>query len=170
MTIRRSHVAAIAAACLAMAMAGCGDEDELTEVERAQDGADFPMLWLGRSYDGHELSGATGDGATGGVAYGDCEPAADAGCPLPYELQQQDICEWEELERRPPLRDGPGDSLSYDEGGGLVVLTGPTWVKIFGERPLAAARALRPLGDPEPLVKLPPPVTEVRSVLCQVES
>jgi hypothetical protein len=146
---------------------GCGDEDVLTQVERAQDAAGFPMLWLGRNYDGHELSGVTGDGDAGAVTYGDCEPAAEAGCPLPYELQQQDICEWEKLERRPPLRGGPGDSLLYDEGGGLVVLTGPTYVKIFGERPLAAARALRPLGDPDPLLRLPPPVTEVRSVLCE---
>jgi hypothetical protein len=151
---------------LAALAAGCGDEDVLTEVERAQEDAEFPMLWLGRSYDVHELTSATGNGDTGSVTYGDCEPAADAGCPLPYELQQQDICEWEALERRPPLRGGPGDSLLYDEGGGLVVLTGPTWVKIFGERPLAAVRALRPLGDPDPLRKLPPPVTAVRSILC----
>jgi len=145
---------------LAVALSGCGSGDEGLDVEKARTEAGFEVLWLGEKHAGHELESLEVGERRAGLTYGTCEiksTGTDGGCALPFELQEEDACDGFSVAGRFKPQPGPGASATYGEGGGRVVLTGTTYVKIFGENLAQAIKALRPLGSDEPLDRLPPP-------------
>ena len=93
--------------------------------------------------------------------YGECEPAGDAGCAPPLEIQSWSICD------RFPAP--PNVSRLTGLEGALVevdpaeerteVYTGGTAVVIFGHADLTrrAVRTLRPAGQEQASRELPPP-------------
>jgi len=117
------------------------------------------MLWLGRSYSGYRVNEIHPEGPVAGVDYGDCEIPSDqgeGGCPRPYQLQQQDACAGFPVAGDAHPRRRPDGTIAYSEGGGVVVITGRTYVKIFGENARVAAQQLRQLGQDGPSRGLKP--------------
>jgi hypothetical protein len=142
----------------ALLLAGCGSNGSnptsVDAMRQAQAKVTFPILWLGTNYAGNQphdlLVGPDAAPAQIDLAYGKCRPidTGDQGtvCSPPIELQEEDACKGFAVAGRPRLFHGPGKAITYREGGGIVVLSGGTYVKIFGERPAVAARSLHPLG------------------------
>jgi hypothetical protein len=159
--MRRQLLATAVSLLVALLGAGCfggGDgEDEGSPgdpagLESAQGDVDFPLLWIGRRFSGTYLTYVQGKRDKALLIYGLCEPPADDldKCSPRYELEERTACD-----RFPVVDDGaldeaargPGRSMYFEDAGGVVVLTGRTYVKIFGIHPLRLARALRPLGQ-----------------------
>jgi hypothetical protein len=146
---------------LGVLLLGCGgtsDSSSVDAIEKARAEATFPILWLGPDYRGnhvHDLVVGIPPAEPGHVfmAYGVCTPidTGDQGsvCNPPYQLQEQDACDGFAIAGHPKLHRGPGHAITYHEGGGIVILSGRTYVKIFGDQSAEAARALRPIGSDE---------------------
>jgi hypothetical protein len=128
-----------------------------SEAQKAKRKVNFPVLWLGPSFDGYgfnELTTqrhVTGGAPAADVIYGDCQiPSGqeEGGCSVPYEVQQRNACDvfMVRLARREG-RSGPNGTLTYSEDGAPVIITGRTRVKIYGADAKAAVHQLRPLGQ-----------------------
>ena len=149
------------------------DEFIREAVDQANRRADFPLLWLGRSYRGYRFNEIdtnrkpTGGAPAADVIYGDCKIPSDqteGGCGLPYEVQQRDACAGFPVAVQAHPRRRPDGTIMYSEGGGLVIVTGRTYVKIFGKGARTAAQQLRPLGRDEPSGGLRPAAACVPNV------
>lgn len=89
--------------CIVVA-SGCGSDGDGTSIGAAAKNTDFPLLWLGESFDGNELDEVQGHGGAGGMFYGSCEPEGiEGGCPAPYEVQEQSPCDGFRVAGRPRL-------------------------------------------------------------------
>jgi hypothetical protein len=121
-------------------------------LEGAQGEVNFPLLWIGRRFAGTHFTYVQGKRDKALLIYGLCEPPADDldKCSPRYELEERTACGRFQVVDEGALdgaTGGPGRSMVYEDAGGTVVLTGRTYVKIFGIHPLRLARALRPLGQ-----------------------
>jgi hypothetical protein len=103
-----------------------------------------------------------GAGDSTSFIYGDCEPAGDAGCAPPLEIQTWGICD--RFPKAPPvsrLTGLNGALVEFAPGEERAeVYTGTKAVVIFsGDADLArsAIDELRPAGAQQPSPELPPP-------------
>jgi hypothetical protein len=139
--------------------AGCGSDTD-AQTQLARPGTGFQRLWLGKDFQGNALRDTSRAGDRRVLIYGECEiPAGqdEGGCAPPYQLQEQAACRGFFTAGLPRLHRGPGEAITFHEGGGIVVITGGTYVKIFGNETAAAARALRPVDTTAPRPSQPAP-------------
>jgi hypothetical protein len=102
-----------------------------------------------------------GAGDSTSFIYGDCEPAGDAGCAPPLEVQTWGICDRfpaaADVSRLKGVR---GALAEFDPGEERAeVYTGTKAVVIFGDADLTrrAVDELRPAGAQQASLELPPP-------------
>jgi hypothetical protein len=148
----------------AVAVAGC---DGASSPDAASDTPAPARLtvggayWLGPTYRGLPLTGTPSKS----YIYGDCDPAPDAGCPPPYEVQNHAICE------RNPLSVDPQPRRVFRLRGGAIaagygdasidVGIGRHTVAVFAYTSARAGRAahqLRRRSQAKPPKRLPLPV------------
>lgn len=89
------------------------------------------------------------------LAYGDCTPGDDSGCPLPVEIQSWPACERNSasytdvdgtpLARKPVQISGVPAAI-FDDGTRVEVYTGDTTVVVFGSTPALALQAAKSLS------------------------
>jgi hypothetical protein len=157
----------IAVAVVAL-VAGCANDDK-ADVSAAKRFGDYPLFYLGKSFQGEPLTEVPQSGLNSFI-YGDCEAKSDSGCAPPIELQQNSICDLNPLYVRTkglrvaPPQDGPyrrmRGTLAHRVDG-MVVYAGSAAVKIYtnADHPTREiVAALRPVNGPAKLGHdLPPP-------------
>ena len=176
----------VVAACLALAIAACSDEQETSPdasdgtwtIEDARAFDEFPLYWLGKIFEGQSLTDITRyeyDGSQGGAqenmvsfGYGTCTPVGDGGCQLPFDIRVDPFCDSPPglaVTERGPAVDVRG-ALGRRVGEHFQVWTGDVAVSVFSdageEDALRVALQLRPVSDDgaEELELLPPPRKE----------
>jgi len=144
------------------------------KIQEARDFKDWPLWWLGESFDSLHLTYIDQFTEKRGFSrmnfvsfgYGTCTPRPDAGgCGLPLEIQVDPLCftppeRITGVEREDTFEFRGARALWVDDH--LRIWTGDSAIAIFGshDRILRAADALRPLGNiPVTLIdsRLPPP-------------
>jgi len=145
---------------------------EPREAESAapQSSDDFPVYFLGESFEGLELTEAPPPGrGLASFVYGSCDPTGDTGCAPPLEVQV-----WPACRRNPSSYElAPGVPMPrredtvrgvpaafYEDGLRLELSTGSVTVVIFGEHEqiVRAAQALRGFNSSQVHeADLPPP-------------
>jgi hypothetical protein len=153
---------------VAVGVSACGDSGpDSSDIAKVKEEASFPILWLGTTFEGNRihdlLTGPSAGPYDVFIAYGDCTPRGEdhPSCSPPVELQEQSATGGFPIAGRPILYHGPGNAVTYHEGGGIVILSGRTYVKIFADRPAEAARTLRPIGQESSGRPLPAPAAGV---------
>lgn len=124
-----------------------------SSVQEAAQFKDYPLLWLGESFEGLPLTGIVrslaGDDPNRPVPtaqddftfiYGDCTPGNDGGCAPPLQVLVEPRC-FNPPEAFNYLRSGTnpvrgGAQLKADVPGGPVLWTGDVSVSIFGSADL----------------------------------
>jgi hypothetical protein len=104
----------------------------------------------------------SGAGNSTSFIYGDCEPAGDAGCAPPLEIQTWSICDrFPDPPARSRLVDVRGAKAEFDPDEGRVeIYTGSKAAVIFADDPdlaKGAAEELKPFDAPGASVALAPP-------------
>ncbi len=120
------------ALALALAAAGCGEEDSSAEGCRMP----FTEYSGGSSVAGLELEARVprcGTRPSVGYVYGTCEPSGDSGCAPPLEIQS-----WSARQRK-PSRAPDGNTLELRRGDVTIVIFAHS-----GRLATAAKRALQP--------------------------
>lgn len=171
--MRRWLFVALALVLVAVAVPAVRDardsEGEST-LAKARAYREYRVFWLGERYRSNDMTGvslrAAKDLEEFNFSYGDCKAESDAGCALPYSVQNYDACERNlstyshvDPERHKPIRGAAvyefGDGNNLDQ---LEVYTGRTTVVIHAPtaaEALGAARALESvnwkLGPDDPL-------------------
>lgn len=168
---------------------GCDSEDSggqvpegPVELEAVRRFDEFPLYWLGTSFDGLRLSAAerpraqlanTAAGQPGRISfiYGTCEAPRDAGCMPPLSVITEPGAEPERYGRRDvstervralgvPARIIGGRELELYTGRQIVVIAGDSRRRIR-----RAVRALRRANSPgDPPKRLPAPRFETRPI------
>ncbi|MEX2237120.1 MAG: hypothetical protein WEB00_06270 [Dehalococcoidia bacterium] len=63
------------------------------QVTRAEKFNEYPLFWVGETYEGLPISGIRVDSARSIVGYGTCTlPQGEGGCSIPLQIQIQPIC------------------------------------------------------------------------------
>ncbi len=176
----------VLAACLALVIAACSDEQEISPdasagdwtIEDARAFDEFALYWLGETFEGQSLTDVARyeyDGSQGGApenmvsfGYGDCTPVSEGGCPLPFDVRTDPYCD------KPPgfavTERGPDVDIRGALGRRVAehfqVWTGDVTVSVFSdagqEDAFRVALQLHPVFDDgtEELELLPPPRKE----------
>jgi len=144
------------------------------KIQEARDFKDWPLWWLGESFDSLNLAYITQFTEKRGFSrmnivsfiYGTCTPPPGGeGCGPPLEVQVSPLC-WNPPERlgiaREDLVDFRGAVAFWEEGGTLRIWTGDSAILIGASRDRLqkAAEELVPLGNIEVTLtdsELPPP-------------
>jgi len=147
--IVRSGVFAALAFAVALATAGCSEDDVgRAEVARVRASTDFGLYYVGASYRGFPLtkiyeSPASAPYKSVTFWYGDCEPAGGEGaCGYDFTMSVYDVCGrpfqlWElPISRLTNIRGVP----SGEFGTGLELYTGDSVIVISGGSPDAGTR------------------------------
>lgn len=162
---------------LCLAGTACSRDRERSQVQEDIPGRletlaatiEHPVYFLGRSYEGTDL---TDVGYDGSFIYGTCEIEPESGCAPPASVQTRPVSSFgpavSGCERLPDIRGVPAASW----GGGLVVFTADSIVQIFdngidGDL-RSMAEALRPVSGPADVTKpLPAPTDTVLRAIAE---
>ena len=127
-------------------------------VEEARAFSEFPLYWLGETYEGLELTTLLVFKDSVSFLYGKCvvRPAGEGGCPQPFQVYVQPLCDSRPGTAHPSVHAGELFSLrgalaqEYTDGH-LQLGIGSVSVTLFGpDRELmkAMAQNLRPVAGP----------------------
>ena len=125
-------------------------------VEEARAFSEFPLYWLGEVYEGLELTTLLGGKNNFTFLYGKCvvRPAGEGGCPQPFQVYVQPLCDSRPGTAHPMVHAGELFTLrgalaqEYTDGH-LQLGIGSVSVTLFGptrEMMKAMAQALRPVA------------------------
>ena len=163
---RRRPALALAAACVALLVSGCGTSQPrpilASELAEAQTFPYFRVYWAGPSFDGHPLVAADGlidynPKVGDSIYYGNCVQGkgifGGGSCPLP--LQVTTVVYAEHInnslgpQRNMLIRGVP--ATVYDEGRSIEIYSGRLAIDVFSDtyaHALQASQQLRPLNAP----------------------
>ena len=127
-------------------------------VEEARAFSEFPLYWLGETYEGLELTTLLGGKNHFSFLYGKCviRPAGDGGCPQPFQVIIRPLCLSRPGTKAPMVHAGELFTLrgalaqEYTDGH-LELGIGSVSVTLFGpdrEMMKAMAQNLRPVAGP----------------------
>ena len=134
------------------AVAGIGN----MSVEEARAFSEFPLYWLGETYEGLELTTLLGGKNNFTFLYGKCVTKGDGGCPAPFQVIVRPLCLSRPGTKHPMVHAGELFSLrgalaqEYTDGH-LELGIGSASVTLFGpsrELMKAMAQDLRPVAGP----------------------
>jgi hypothetical protein len=155
----RPAVLTVAAACCALALGGCGDTLQVKPIPHniLEDmvAAPFPVYWLGASFDGLQVTEASGD-ASGSytVQYGNCLQGGQGSCVPPLRVvtspDNSFLPGGEGASRTTLVRGRP--ARVNDSGLAISIATGPVVVDVYAHSSalaLAATGTITPINRPE---------------------
>ena len=127
-------------------------------VEEAREFSEFPLYWLGETYEGLELTTLLGSKNSVSFLYGKCvvRPAGEGGCPQPFQVYVQPLCDSRPGTAHPMVHAGELFTLrgalaqEYTDGH-LQLGIGAVSVTLFGptrDMMNAMAQDLRPVAGP----------------------
>ena len=125
-------------------------------VEEARAFSEFPLYWLGETYEGLELTTLLGGKNNFTFLYGKCVTRGDGGCPQPFQVIVRPLCLSRPGTKAPMVHAGELFTLrgalaqEYTDGH-LELGIGSVSVTLFGpDRELmkAMAQNLRPVAGP----------------------
>jgi hypothetical protein len=140
-----------------VALIGCGhtstSADPTKTARAAQQGAAYPLAWVGPSLAGLPLTDVTRDRRSVTLIYGTCKAVGESGCTPPLEIQTASICDRNALllDIRPIRRFTARGVQILDYGEDRFELATATTDVVISARPALASKAigaLRPLDDP----------------------